>query len=690
MIASLGGAERLLDLLAPISDSPDANPDSPEAKKKGPRLAGTLRELRFANERPLDDQTLILCDDGWSQPGVARTMPNIPADDPVGEAHWRAQAGFAVVSSVLDERREVVEALLRALGGSPDPTEAEWLETLAGMAGWVRGSQPEPTWDDFLRSTLAVLPRELKSEPDKPDTDPLREARFLPTSDGGLCARTDDVRMFFRPRRGDEAAGFVDSIPDSLTAGDDRPVREGRRIAFLHSGVKTLVVDGKKNLNTPVQKFLDGRFVRSFRREDILRAVIDLSPRLPVAHGSAEAMECAEILSWTLKLVGEEEQEGLLPLLGRLPVACIGGWFAMNDAVFGPGWGRSGDHLKTLADCLPEGEGQRLLLTALLPLGDSRWNGIEAGPANDPEPATIQVTARGDIFARAGVAEGLRLEKIEPPMCFWMDYAHRELPGEAPERIPQGSWDRWRDSVRPQINLGFVDWHEYELGVSLLPVRDLLHREDLADHARRAVAELILTSMAHWEVGWDKVTIRKKRGRSWSQRIDSPLKHWLSTLPWLDDRSGNEHAPQQEPQPLHQRWLVPESLLRWLKGHFRHLSPLSLELAHRLAEDEQLLETLAGCRRGPPVDRRNGLGLNVYPTEDAWTGPALLEALAGVAKAGQPMPAGGFDVFLGQIRHAWRHFDPDRGLPKEFVVRTKTAHVRGSHRQRTQGCVSAG
>jgi len=661
----------VIDLLAPLSDSPDANPDSPEAKKKGPRLAGTLRELRFANERHLDDQSLILCDDGWSHPGVARTMPNIPADDPVGEAHWRAQAGFAVVSSALDERREAVEALLRALGGSPDPTEAEWADTLAGMAGWVRASQPEPTWDDFLRSMLAVLPRELTSEPAKPDADPLREARFLPASDGGLCAGADDVRVFFRPRRGDEAAGFVDSIPDSLTAGDDRRVREGRRIAFLHSGVKTLVVDGKKNLNTPVQKFLDGRFVRSFRREDILRAVIDLSPKLPVAHGSAEAMECAEILRWTLKLVGEEEQEGLLPLLGRLPVACIGGWFAMNDAVFGPGWRRSGDHLKTLADCLPEQEGQRLLLTALLPLGDSRWNGGEAEPANDPETGTIEETARGDIFARAGVAEGLRLEKIEPPMCFWMDHAHRDLPGEAPERIPQGSWDHWRDSVRPQIDLGFVDWHEYEIGFSLLPVRDLLHREDLSDSARRAVAELILTSMAHWEVGWDKVTIRKKKGRSWSQRINSPLKHWLSTLPWLDDHSGKEHAPQREPQPLHQRWLVPESLLRWLKGHFRHLSPLSLELAQRLAEDEELLETLAGCRRDPLADRGNGLGLNVYPTEDAWTGPALLEALAGVAKAGQPMPAGGFDVFLGQIRHAWRHFGPDRELPKEFVVRTK-------------------
>ena len=37
------------------------------------------------------------------------------------------------------------------------------------------------------------------------------------------------------------------------------------------------------------------------------------------------------------------------------------------------------------------------------------------------------------------------------------------------------------------------------------------------------------------------------------------------------------------------------------------------------------------------------------------------------------MPAGGFDVLLGQVRHAWRHLDADpRGpLPTRFIVRTK-------------------
>ncbi len=35
------------------------------------------------------------------------------------------------------------------------------------------------------------------------------------------------------------------------------------------------------------------------------------------------------------------------------------------------------------------------------------------------------------------------------------------------------------------------------------------------------------------------------------------------------------------------------------------------------------------------------------------------------------MPAGGFDVFLFQVRHAWGHLAPGRGLPSRFLVRAR-------------------
>ena len=625
----------VIDLLAPVRGTPEA--------KKGPPLTCALRELGLDDERPLDDVALILCDDGWRMPGVVRTMPAIPDDDPIGRVEWRKQAGFTVASSVLNERREAVEALLRALGGSPEPKESEWADTLARVAEWFGDSPTEPAWDDFLRSVIAVLPQALISEPSEPLADPLRTAKFLPASDGRLVSASDDVQVFFRPRRGaDDAAGFVDSIPNSLK----------ERIAFLHSGVKTL--DATQQRNTEVQKFLDGRFVRSFGREDLLRNVVIQSlPALPVAHGSTEATACAEILNWTLALFGGEGQEGFWPMLSRLPVACHDGWFAMEEAVFGPGWdGRSGNQLKTLADTLP---GEGLLGRALVPPDDQRW-GVPIEPGH-PEAETANGAALSDLFERAGVVDGLRIEACEP-IRFWMSGDHRMLPEGSPVGIPQSAWDDWNGAVRGEVEPRHSGPFEYDLRdvTALAP----LHRSGLGESARNALAKLILASLPHWEEGWHEVTIRKVKGEHFSQRITSPLKHWLSTEPWLDERSADkEQAPQHEPLPLRQRWLVPESLLRWQKGHFRHLSPLSLELARRLAENEMLLRAL------------KELGLHVYPTEDNLTGPDLLEALAGVARAGKPMPAGGFDVFLGQVRHAWRHFDPDREIPRAFVVRTK-------------------
>ena len=637
-----------------------------------PALTRRLRERARGRKdcTSLEQMELILCDGGWRRPAVARTMPNIPAKDLFGEAKWRGQAGFDVASSALDERRKTVKDLLKALDGSPDPTDGEWADTLEGMAKQVRqryadaqadqsGSCREvPDWNGFLGSVLAVLPPRLRSEPKKSETDALGEAAFLPTEDGRLlsAADADAVRIFFQPRSGaDDAADFVGSVPDSLK----------ERMAFLHHDVETH--EGPQRRRTEVQKFLDGRFVQSFRRADLLRVVIVPSlPDLPAAHGSSDAAKCADALAWSLEVISREEPDGLLDRLAELPVACTDGWFAMKDAVFGPGWaGRSGEHLKTLADDLPDEEGVKLLRNALLPPNDDRWfpQGDNRGVGGS-QPDSTDLADRGDQFARVGVVDGLRLEACEP-IRYWMSRSDPKLPKKAPNSILQSAWDHWRETVQERVEPHHWNDFQYELrDVNGLP---MLHFGDLRGPARSALSNLILASLAHWKGGWDEITITKTKGHHWSQRIRSPLKHWLSTLPWLDDGGSND-APgkREDPKPLHQRWLVPESLLRGQSGRFRHLSPLSLPLAHRLARDDELL----------PIVR--SLGLNAYPTEEESTGPALLEALADVVEDGRPMPAGGFDVLLGQIRHAWRHLDPESELPTRFIIRTnpRTLTVR--------------
>ncbi len=653
----------VIDLLAQVGSPPS---DDPELMRR-------LRErARDRDDCPaLEQEALILCDGGWRQPGVARTMPTIPSDDPLGEGDWRKYAGFAVASSALDERRDPVEALLGSLGGSPVPQNEEWARTLERMAGLVgrlqadaqadpsRALEAPPDWDVFLSSVLAVLPPELRAEPKEPDSDPLAGARFLPTEDGRLLSASDAVRMFFQPRQGaDDAADFVASVPASLK----------ERIAFLHHDVQTH--EGPQRRRTAVQKFLDSRFVQSFRREDLLREVVIPSlPGLPATHGSAEAAQCADALAWTLEVIGEEEPESLLDRLADLPVACTGGWFPLKEAVFGPGWpGRSGDHLQALASGLSAEEGAQLLRSALLPPDDDRWSpGADKRGVDDGDEDGTDLENRAELFARAGVVSGLRLEACEP-IRFKMSRSHPNLPDTSPGSIPQSAWDDWKQAALGQVKPHWKGWFEHELqDVTVLPI---LHREDIGDSAQTALSNLLLASLSHWKPGWEKVTIRRTW---WSQRIPSPLKHWLSTLPWLDDSHHGSQGHGEGPRPLRQRWLVPGSLLRGQSGRFRHLSPLALPVAQQLGDDAEMVEVL------------EGLGLNVFPTEEARTGPALLETLADVAerlaqgrRVRSATPAGGFDVLLGQIRHGWRHLDPEGDLPTRFIIRTtpRTLTVR--------------
>ena len=642
----------VIDLIAVVGDPPGA----------AEALTNRLLEQALERDAPLDQMALILCDVGgrepgdsgdipavlnddpigpaeWRLPGLARAMPAVSDDDPVGASEWRRAAGFTVVSRALDERCNPVKALLRSLGGSPAPLPEEWAATLERLAERIGPRGPERAgnsdpgagnvaigWDSFLRSVLAMLPGDIRAEPRPSDPDSLADTRFLPAEDGRLLAATDEARLFFRPRRGaDDAADFAGSVPESLQ----------HVVAFLHEGVKTH--EGQRRRNTPVQKFLDGRFVHRFRRVELLeRLIIQSLPELPATHGSDAAARCADALAWTLEIVGSDENERLRPLLGQLPVACTDGWLPMEDAVFGPQWeGRQGEHLQTLADALPDAA-NRILGHALLPPGDDRWR--------------TDVSDRADLFAWAGVAEGIRLTPCDP-IPFEMSRAHPRLPDAAPSSVPQSAWDDWRRAAIDEVQPYHKSHFKYELrGVCTVSE---LHREDLADSARYALSELVLASLKHWADGWEDATIRKTTSWHWSQPVTSPLKHWLTTQPWL---VGG--PPADTGKPLSQRWFVPEYLLRGKPGHFRHLSPLPLSLARRLALDADLLRALTT------------LGLNVYPTEDARTGPALLEALA-EAMERNFMPVGGFDVLLGQVRRAWKHLDPDRSLPTRFIVRTR-------------------
>ena len=602
-------------------------------------LMSRLRKCAEKRGRPLEDQPIVLCDRAWCTPLEAHLMPDIGDDDPIGVGRWRELAQFPIVSGVLDGRKAAVAHLLTGFLGSVDPTPQEWIASMERVARHVARGEPNVTWDDFLRSLLDVLPDDLLAEPRFGSVDPLAEARFLPTSDGRLIAASSSRSLFFRPVQGiDEVAKFIEDIPKSI---------EGR-LAFLHSDVQ--VHEGPTNRNTAVQKFLDGgdgRFVKTYRSEDILRnVVIPALPSPPVRHGSQDAVHCADILDWTFRLVGNEPPDTLLPLLRQLLVCCSDGWLPANMAVFGTGWsGKHGSDIHAVSDALPGTAALRLKKTMLLAPSDKRW--------------LMNVDHLDDFLVRLGVVDGLRLDVAE--ITFSMSEYSNDLQERPPPDTPTEAWVNWCNSVSEVVQPSYVMWHDYKLsGLQLLP--EIHHLAALKRPGRDALSNLVLSSIGDWSTDWAEVTVSKVGGQRWKTTTTSPLMYWLRTSAWLSDQDpqGDSEIVEtcNEAQALSQRWLVPSSLLRGGRTRYAHLDPLSLDLLKRLDVEPSVKEQLIK------------LGLNVYPTEDDdKTGPELLEALARAWDEDR-VPSARFDAFLGQVREAWSHFVPDRGLPNTFLVRT--------------------
>ena len=480
-----------------------------EVGDTGQSMLELVRERAAARNRELDDRALVLCDDGWTIAVKARAMPELADELAISTAGWRRAAAFSVVSRALDGRESGVQALVEGLDGSLTPTDTEWSHTVESVAGLVQSGEIDATWDGFLTSLLEVLPSELIWKPRADTEDALKSARFLPDQDGRLISVSDEARVFFQPVIGiHDAADLVDTVPHSLK----------QRIAFIHRDVRTHDEGGRR---TAVHKFLDDRFAGGFGREKIVRdVVLGAMPPLPAAFGSGDADLCAELLGWAIQLLGEEPSEALLSLLSGLPVACHGGWHRADEAAFGPGWSeRSGDDLWELTKELDGMMAQRLRKTALLRPEDPRWK--------------LEVGWRDGLFASIGVAEGLRLSPVDD-VRFCMQMSDYELPREAPARVGQKAWDGWRAVCRQEARPRHQSLFEYSLeGVYRLP--ELHGAETLTQRGRRALSRLVLDSIRCWPSGWEQATVRKIYGERCTWRITSPLKHWLSTLPWLGD-----------------------------------------------------------------------------------------------------------------------------------------------------------
>ena len=602
-----------------------------ELGKTGESFLSMLCDHAKKKGSPLDEAPMILCDDGWTYATNARCMPLVSKDSIIPESDWRQATTFSVMCDSLSGREEAVKSLVENLGGSMQPTLEEWTTTAERLASLIKSGDISVSWDDFFTSLLEVLPLELIRDRARGVDNVFTSAKILPVQDGRLISADDEVRVFFQPVRGvDDIAELVDTVPASLE----------KRIAFIHSEVRTHE-EGKTRRSTPVHKFLDGRFARGFRREDILREVVKPAwPTMPVSFKSEEAQQCSELLSWTITLLGKSPSDELISVVKNLPLACYGGWLPAQEASFGPGWLRAtGESLWELCDELPSRVAKRSQEKLLLSPKDRRW-GMDVG-------------AHNQLFESLGVAEGFRLTSVAE-LQFDMYRGKYELPETVPAGVDAESWEQWRTAVKHEIQSPYVNISPYTLE-QVYSLAELHYFNKLSQTGHRTYSNLVLDSIRYWPVGWQNALIRRQvRGGEWTQSIPSLLQYLLCTKPWLTNGSQRSH-------PLSDRWYVPTSYLRGQHERYSHLRPLTLDLSLRLERDLELLETL------------HGLGLKIYPTDGTRIGPELLDALAASWRDRRVQPAL-FDAFLGQLRHAWRHLDEHVELPNAFIVRTARRH----------------
>ena len=588
------------------------------------KLIDRLKQFAAENKLPLPELNLILCYDGWVKPTTARLLPPIPEDSSIGYEDWRNHATFSIVSNNLQDRQTAVRALIEDLEGTVFPTDSEWVQTLERVAKSVKNEGIDTTWHEFLKSVLAVLPENLRREPRPSEDDPLSSAKFIPDQDNRLHSASDSTKLFFQPIRGvDDAADLVENIPQFLRY----------RVAFLHGSVETH--HGPQSQNTSVQKFLEGRFVQAFRREELIRDVV--LPALDKLSNSEHLNRrkiYSELFPWIMTLVGDSPRDTLLPLLEKLPAACNGGWYPMKEAIFGPQWlGRQGSEIATLVDNLPTIPAEELRKRFLLPPDDPSWG--------------QEVHQFRELFSKLGVSDGLRLVSADKVNVTSKNHEF-SITSNKPEIIHQSNWDAWRAWVNKEYEVQYRRYFEWQLSeIKWIP--ELNYFESLNSEGRAALSEVLLASIAIWPEGWQSVKAKKTSGGIDFDTIISPLKFWLTVIGWL-----NESEIQD---PLNQRWLIPYSNVVRQAYRYEHLQPLSVALAYQLDSQPKLVSVL------------KDFGLNIYPEEGERIGPSLLNALASAWETNNVL-SGRFDAFLGQVRDAWRRFDITQGLPRKYLVRT--------------------
>ena len=323
----------IIDLLAPTDDA------------SGKIWWAAVVAAFEARNADVSEADILLHESGWGNLGTVSRLPQLLESTVIIPDLLRSHATFHVCAGTLDSREELVEAIFHA-ADIPSAPLPEWLaDTVERIASHLLAKRADANWNGFWSDVQQLLSDQVQE---------LAGKKVLLGTDGELHASGEDSSVFFRPQRvgleEERADESVEEIPSSLQA----------RVAFLHDEIETHAKESKGRLHpTALHGYLSQGLVSTFGVETILRSV--LLPAVPegsIPEGSDAETRCRDILQWGFVLVqnllARDKGRDALPLLGRLPAPCTGGWYPIATTTFGPGWdGTVGSDVETYLPGFP-------------------------------------------------------------------------------------------------------------------------------------------------------------------------------------------------------------------------------------------------------------------------------------------------------------------------------------------------
>ncbi|KZK81225.1 hypothetical protein PsAD13_04174 [Pseudovibrio sp. Ad13] len=617
-------AADIVDLLAPNAS------DDLAAKRWQVHLCHAAE----ARNLEIKDAPWFLSDKGWKALSDASLIPLPPEPKVLTAKVLRQHAVFPAYAAGLVGRSSAIESL-------SDAHEIGWRPSLVDQAATVESvafelhASGSVDWSGFWEDVQNIFEDGLS---------PLKERKLLLCSDGQLHAGgVSGAAIYFKPRHAgpeeeDEPSDLdIDQIPNALR----------QMIAILDPAVPVSEQRQGRWHNTNLHSELSkAGLVEVFRRESVLSQVlIPNLPSLPIRSLGPNADFCRDALSYGIRLVQSMqvrgEGQGAVRALAKLAAPCRGGWHRLETASFGDGWaGTHGNTVERYLKLCKTNSARAARDRILRSPEHTDWAGLGHNIL--------------DLLRDAGVHDGLRLLWISPEEWSAKFSASKQdftLPKEPPSDVSKSAWSKVCEVALKDAHVRYNYGH-YEVGdLRWIPGLEGYSEFDAA--SRAAFFDAVMVSAKGWQDNWKTLTIHRVEGLGDYIRIPSPLQLELANLEWVAERSVEGTWTWSAAS---ERWYVPSHHLgRGRAWTLEHLSPLPPIMAEQLDRNEDLVAFLSA------------LGMPVYNPDQPSNDPRLLTCLAETAEKGAYQNR---DVFIGQIRTAWKAFQPTAvgDFPDRIIV----------------------